>query len=366
MTSGILNTTATNVLTCLANCSSNMGSSSSYIDGPMINTVATSSSTTRNFPLGKSGAYRPISLTVQHSTSASVTYNASVLNNSARALSYALPASLSYVSAVRYYIINRQSVANLSNATVTLSYGSDDIVTDYTNLRVAHDNGSASWINLGGSGTANNAGTITSTSFAGFNTLFTLANPPGGANPLPVELLNFNAYRDNGDVKLKWSTASERNSDYFEVEKSIDINHFTFVDHIKSAGNSNTILNYGTEDMHPFNGINYYRLKQVDFDGTSTYSEVRAINFNDDKNALQIFPNPTSEIFNLNINENNFDKNLLHIYDLSGRRIDFKVIDSSDKIVKLKLKDAVAKGAYKVIYQSTEHDLNSTLVFNNE
>lgn len=96
-------------------------------------------------------------------------------------------------------------------------------------------------------------------------------------NVLPIELLAFRAVHTSKGVEVTWSTASEVNNDYFTVERSSDSENWEEVATVKGAGNSNTPLSYNITDIHPLPGKSYYRLKQTDFDGTSTYSHVAVI-----------------------------------------------------------------------------------------
>ncbi|MEL6944906.1 MAG: hypothetical protein AAFO82_19800, partial [Bacteroidota bacterium] len=90
---------------------------------------------------------------------------------------------------------------------------------------------------------------------------------------LPVELIDFKAIAERGTgVWLKWATASEINSDVFLIEKSQDGNIFKEIGKLKAAGNSFKKLDYSYLDENPFEGNNYYRLKQVDLDGQYEYS----------------------------------------------------------------------------------------------
>ncbi|MBK7964506.1 MAG: hypothetical protein IPK10_03835 [Bacteroidetes bacterium] len=218
---GVLYSTPGSQVTALAGASSNLGSSISYVDGPFEQVVASTSAQTLNLPIGKNGSFRPIILAVQHTNATPVSYVSEVWNISPRAMSYALPPSLGWVSDVRYFNLTRSAIANLSNARITLTYGADDYVTDPANLRVARDNGASTWLDLGGTGTSAGSGSITSNNFNGFNTYFTLANATGGINPLPVEYTSFEAQANGNFVDVKWSTASEVNSDYFIVEKAM-------------------------------------------------------------------------------------------------------------------------------------------------
>jgi len=98
-------------------------------------------------------------------------------------------------------------------------------------------------------------------------------------NVLPIELLSFDASPKNYKVETSWITASETNNDFFTVERSADASLFTPVGTIAGAGSSHHTRSYDFTDERPLPGISYYRLKQTDFDGASTYSDVKAVFF---------------------------------------------------------------------------------------
>jgi hypothetical protein len=93
-----------------------------------------------------------------------------------------------------------------------------------------------------------------------------------GVSPLPVELLYFNTSQSDDGVRLTWATASELNNDYFQVEYSSDGLIYEPIEYIQGAGDSNQIINYQINVPH---GNGYYRLKQVDFDGSYEYSNIK-------------------------------------------------------------------------------------------
>ncbi len=317
---GVIFSSSASPVVCLAGAASNIGSSISYVDGPMLQIVASTSAQTINIPVGKYGSYRPIILAVQHSTTAAVTYTSEVWNSSARAMAFTLPPTLSWVSDVRYYTITRTAEANLSNARVTLSYGIDDWVTDYTNLRVARDNGSSAWLDLGGSGTANGVGSITSANFNGFNTYFTLANATGGINPLPVEFLSFSGKANNNNVELKWITSSEVNSDFYEVQRSSDGKVFTKIGVVPAKGYSSQLVDYSYTDKQALHGISYYRLRQVDRDGQYTFTSIATINMVN--SAMTIYPNPvTGRSINMIIPDTDSEFLEARVCDISGKTL---------------------------------------------
>jgi hypothetical protein len=98
-----------------------------------------------------------------------------------------------------------------------------------------------------------------------------------GGTPLPVDLLDFSAKYNNDRVYLEWITASEIDNDYFIIERSDDGILFNEIIKVDGSGNSNSIKKYTDVDKDPLGGISYYRLKQVDFNGEYSYSEIQQI-----------------------------------------------------------------------------------------
>lgn len=138
---------------------------------------------------------------------------------------------------------------------------------------------------------------------------------------LNVALINFSVVK-NGDASLlKWRTASEVNNDYFEIQRSIDNKNFVIVGKIQGAGNSNAIKAYEFIDRTPHVGVNFYRMRQVDFDGRSTITPVRMVNFNT-SHAVSIFPNPTTT--ELSIHLTDWDSELtttFKVIDFNGAEV---------------------------------------------
>ena len=142
---------------------------------------------------------------------------------------------------------------------------------------------------------------------------------------LPVELLNFNAQRINDEfVKLDWQTASEINNDYFTIERSLNGIDWDEIDRIDGAGNSSSLLSYESIDKSPLMGISYYRLKQTDFDGEFSYSNIKSINFNLVNNQIEIFPNPTKN--QITITGNKSELETINIYSVLGQNVTNKTI----------------------------------------
>jgi len=134
------------------------------------------------------------------------------------------------------------------------------------------------------------------TSSIGFNSfsVFTLATI-STLNALPVELLSFTAAPTGNDVRLNWRTATESGNDYFAVEHSTDGSRFRELGRVAGAGDSAAPLSYDYPHADVPQGIHYYRLRQVDFDGSYEYSEVVSVQIAGAPGALRLFPNPARE-----------------------------------------------------------------------
>ncbi len=141
---------------------------------------------------------------------------------------------------------------------------------------------------------------------------------PGTA--LPVSLLSFDGRKNDKAVDLTWKTAFENNNDHFEIETSKDGISFYKIGTVRSLGNSASVQSYTFRDNLPANGLNYYKLKQVDIDGRSTYSRSIVISFDGNGKLLTVYPNPAKEI--LTISFSSPQKNVMvHIFNMEGKLI---------------------------------------------
>lgn len=149
-------------------------------------------------------------------------------------------------------------------------------------------NNASEWSNAGATDHAN-AGTHTNTvSWCGAS--FTCPSP------LPVELIEFNAIVKESIVEVSWITVSEQNNDYFTIEKSKDGIHFIPLVDVDGKGNITTLSYYSEIDDRPYQGVSYYRLKQIDFDGTTTITEIVPVKFGEPE-SVEIYPNPATNYF---------------------------------------------------------------------
>lgn len=121
----------------------------------------------------------------------------------------------------------------------------------------------------------------------------------GETATLPVELLSFEARKQDGVVALSWETAMEQNNDFFTIERSADARTFVGLGQVNSQGNSQAVQAYQFTDAQPLKGSNYYRLKQTDIDGSFSYSSV--VEVVNSSYQIEVFPNPLQRNGQLNI-----------------------------------------------------------------
>jgi hypothetical protein len=137
------------------------------------------------------------------------------------------------------------------------------------------------------------------------NFYYTIGTLDPTTSPLPIELLSFSGNCDGKATTLKWSTATETNNDFFTIERSIDGINYELLDTLDGAGNSLQILNYSFIDVTPFVGTSYYRLKQTDFDGQFEYSEIIAVQCENEILEVKVYPNPVTNELTIEMPGNN-------------------------------------------------------------
>ena len=144
-------------------------------------------------------------------------------------------------------------------------------------------------------------------------------------NPLPVTLISFSAIKNGSDVELNWQTTNEENLKNYVVEKSTNATTFSQLAVVNANDNAG-INNYTATDMNPANGVNYYRLKQIDGDGKYTYSDIRSVNFSDNFKVF-ISPNPATN--NIKIYTDQMLMSV-QIMDASGKTIKWLIPTSNN------------------------------------
>lgn len=321
LTNGYVYTNSNNMIVVLNNGGSTGGSINSFVNGPIrkIGNQAFIFPTGQDvLPMGKGPEDVWARIGISAPTNNNTQFTAQYFFTSYGDMTK--DATLTHVSFHEYWTLDRAVTTNAVQVTLYYESATRSFITDYTSgdLVVARYTAGNFWTSEGQSARSNSdPGWITSNTVTNFSP-FTFGSITGG-NPFPVELANFSANALSNKVQLDWTTASEINTDYFQVEKSIDGINFEKVFTQKAAGNSNMALDYQGFDYEPFKGISYYRLKTVDLDGKYVYSNVVAVNFQS-AFAISVYPNPTKDHLNVQLSENS---NEIHIsiFDLTGRLV---------------------------------------------
>ena len=139
---------------------------------------------------------------------------------------------------------------------------------------------------------------------------------------LPIKLAEFTAEKYERTAVLKWRTNTETNSDYFEIQRSTDATEWESIGKIAAAGESLTQRSYAFTDTTPFSGDNYYRLQQVDRDGTMDYSGVEVVKFEErTTGGILVYPNPASTSFYVESPYNEYNILSIELFDMRSKKI---------------------------------------------
>jgi hypothetical protein len=175
-----------------------------------------------------------------------------------------------------------------------------------------------------------------------------------GTGPLPVSFVKFNATKVNEKVKLNWVTALEFNNLHFLVERSTDGRGFNTIGKIEGRNQYEELSNYEFWDNQPLEGINYYRITQVDTDNSRTSTMILSVNM-ELETSLSIFPNPVLKEVNLDFKSEPAERNIsVEIINANGIKINGFTFDKPLGKYKLKLNlDSLNSGIYliKVFYK---------------
>ena len=174
------------------------------------------------------------------------------------------------------------------------------------------------------------------------------------SSALPVSLLYFKAKAtqntEGNAVGLAWATASELNAQNFKIERSRDLKAFELVATVKAAGNSKEQQEYSSTDQKPSFGTSYYRLTQIDFDGTPHFYTPVAVVIEDKTLPFGVFPNPVNnKVFNLKVES--ADEAQITLHNLLGNTVAIQTTKISETVVEVKPQLELATGTYIVTVQ---------------
>jgi hypothetical protein len=209
------------------------------------------------------------------------------------------------------------SAGSDDNVTVTVSIPDVSGFALAPDLRLVGWNGTA-WVSLSGSGAANGVtenSTLTGTIPAG-TSITALAI--GSVEPaLPVTLVSFTGKAVEKTIALQWVTTEEVNASHFEVQRSRDAKNFGPIGEVEAKGESKAVVNYSFTDQAPLPGTNYYRLKQMDNDGSYAFSKTISILF-DAEITIKVYPNPVTDVLRV---ESSTDLQSLEMFRADGSKV---------------------------------------------
>ncbi|MEM9837253.1 MAG: T9SS type A sorting domain-containing protein, partial [Bacteroidota bacterium] len=176
-----------------------------------------------------------------------------------------------------------------------------------------------------------------------------------------IDLITFTARLYEDAVQLEWITAAEESNEGFEVEHSIDGRTFRAISQLSGYGTTNERHTYHVTHASPLKGVNYYRLKQIDFDGSYSYSEIETVLYEEKQKQDQViaYPNPFRDRVHLEFqatspaSEGN-TMTTLDIFDQLGKRVYRLQVPLNQQSIELNLA-ALPNGLYSV--KSSEGEL---------
>jgi N-formylglutamate amidohydrolase len=167
---------------------------------------------------------------------------------------------------------------------------------------------------------------------------------------LPITLLKFEGFRFGTVNRLMWKTETEINNKGFDIERSTDGKAFekwAYVPSKTKNGNSNAPFDYEIDDNTPLSNLTYYRLKQTDFDGKTTYSPIISIENQKGKNALTVYPNPSKGTFHIVINNKEEGQSIVTLYNMQGQLVFQKEMEQMQNVTDIKIAlPSLSKGTY--------------------
>lgn len=318
LNTGLLHTSSTNIIELLNNAASSGASNTSFVSGP----IRKMGNQFFIFPVGKNSSFAPIAISAPAANTDRFTAEYMQSNPNPLYPVKSRDLVLDTVSTCEYWLLDRTT--GISNVNVTLSWNTWSCkVKDLLDLRVARWNGTL-WKDQGNGGTTGDtiAGTVITGSVVTAFSPFTLA--ANSTNALAIHLIGITGQCLGKNNVLSWTTASEKNNDYFTVESSPDGMTWSTKKILAGAINSASSLHYSYTDPQLYNGINYYRLRQTDINGKYSYSPVIDIKSCNRNNAFIdaiAYPNPNHGVFQLLITGNYTPLHTIEILNLMGETI---------------------------------------------
>ncbi len=349
------------VLATNATVTPTFGQETSFVNGRLRKTLTAGSSFT--FPIGRNGLWRYSSVINPQPSTA--TWEFEYINQVATTdplVDNMTPssASIETISGTEHWkVSDGTGGASGRTATIGLSWGIESDVSASSVERqdlvvMLWNDATSQWDSRGGAnfsgGNTQSRGSFNSSATISFSEQIVTLGSTDDANPLPVTLVFFNGEVVDESVLLRWITESELENDYFEVQRSSDGYEFAGLAQIPGQGTTSVTHEYSFIDDRMPLGKSYYRLKQVDFNGAITYSEVISVSFEQTRPlSVTVFPNPThSNDINIEVLGNKSGSTHLRLIDFQGKEVYRHTIDNQSfrRTVRLGLNEPLRAGVY--------------------
>lgn len=328
MTLGDLTSSSSKLLTIKSSMSG--ASASSHVVGPV--KYASGSTSSCVVGIGTGTLYHPVTLAAVSSSAENYTveYKTGTPFNSGTLDWDTYPnvgvpinsSNVQYVSNDYYYDITRSGSVN---AYITISFSGVGIASPpaEADQYLMHYNSSTNrWDEM----TTTHP---TSTTVRALATSFSPFGPGSGGGALPIDLVSFTGKCENHTTELEFVVGSQINNDYYTIERSVDGNEWSDVGIIQGEGNTSTQMTYKWIDDNPMSGVNYYRLTQTDYNGTSEIFAPVALTCEmtpiDD---YSVYPNPADGLLNIDLELDNYQGEgvSIEVTDINGRAVKNQIV----------------------------------------
>ncbi|SHJ45537.1 Por secretion system C-terminal sorting domain-containing protein [Reichenbachiella agariperforans] len=366
-----------NILSFSTSATYTGGSAISHVDGVVkkINLLANSSFT---FPTGDNGIFAPTVVNEDATGGSDWTARYVNIDPTGFLSNNVSNIGTTEVSINEFWVVHSSAV---QSATIGMTYGpqSDVLIPTETTVVSILDNigggngvdNDDTWADMGrgglSSGASTSAGTITANTKNNTSlSFYTLGGQT--ADALPVELISFDAELITKSVKINWTTASELNNDRFEIERSADGESFEYIGQVAGNGTINEEIQYSYIDEQPYFGVAYYRLIQIDYDGTETIYGPVKIDNDQFKQGIDVvlYPNPTpSDQINIRLNSGDENSKIaITIFNTTGHMVYQQIYDAQlgQQNIEIKPHGHLETGLYHVRVQQKNQQVMKKLI----
>lgn len=343
-----------------ANATATSGGETAYVDGTMTKT----GSSAVTFPIGNNGRRAMVGIEPSGANESTL-FTASYIYTPKEEVETPAEAPAKVEGLKRVSSMDRWNITGNASSYLTLYWDNGTIseIGDPATLVVAHWNASNNQWEMFETnaldGTTAASGGIKTRGLVSSYSPFAFGATDDGINALPVELVGYTGRQNGNVVVLEWATLSEKDNDYFEIERSTDGINFVTIGFVQGAGNSTEKLAYSFADNAPERGLVYYRLSQVDYDGTRSFADrlISVVYTTDGNISLTVVPNPTRGQFSVRIT--GATDGIAKLLTQSGKQI--RIVDIRNITESIDISD-LPNGIYILQYQSGENVVHERVV----